>query len=92
MINRSKIKLLKHFLSCLDFKKTRTIERSLRFIGMAILMTVVSGIFVACGDDDEGNDMTVIIDDNGNTNSGVRFVAIDEENFYINDVKYTVEK
>ena len=42
-------------------------------------------------DDDNGKSIIVKVDANGNVSGGVRFVALDDKNFYIDDIKYTVE-
>ena len=49
----------------------------------------------ACGGDDDAEEkkddgVTVVIKDDGTTSNGSRFVAIDNNNFYLDYVKYTV--
>ena len=55
-------------------------------------------LFTACGsDDDENNgdfgegDSYVVINDDGTTSNGSHYIPIDDDNFYLDYVKYTVE-
>ena len=67
----------------------------IRYFVRLVLMLVTMTLSSACdGDDDteaNGNNMIVKIDANGNVSGGVRFVALDDKNFLIDDIKYTVE-
>ena len=61
--------------------------------GITVLIAVICGTIIACGGDDdkdEGNSITVKVDEEGNASGNSRFVAIDDFNFYINDIKYSV--
>ena len=53
-------------------------------------------LFTACGDDDSDDEApknadTVVINDNGTTSNGSVYTPIDDKNFYLDHVKYTVE-
>lgn len=72
-----------------------------------LFTTVMACGFAACGDDDDEvivdpiidnnvdkityDGIVVTIDVNGNANGGHRFVKIDETNYFIDDIKYTVK-
>lgn len=64
----------------------------IRIISAALFIIILSVGFVACRDDDEKEITTVRVDENGKTSSNVKFVQIDDKNFYINDIKYTIEQ
>ena len=52
-------------------------------------------LITACGGDDDdvkGIDINVIIHDDGTTSNGSRFSAIDDKNFYLDYIKYSVEE
>ena len=53
------------------------------------LMCIVAGLFVACDSDDEERD-AVVVNDDGTTSNGSSFFLIDDKNFYLDGVKYTV--
>ena len=57
------------------------------------LLPVLS-LFSACGGDDEDDDFArpVIVKDDGTTSNGSTFSAIDDKNFYLDYIKYTVEE
>lgn len=61
------------------------------------LLALVMMSFAACGDDNDDKDdkskyqdVTVSVDDEGKTNDGSLFVAIDDKNFYLDYIKYTL--
>ena len=60
------------------------------------LLTMLSIICfsTSCGSDDEDelNNTTVVIKDDGTSSNGSRFVGIDDQNFYLDYIKYTVEE
>ena len=66
-----------------------------QFILLLMMMLPVMA-FVACGDSDDDKDDnpkyddTVAVDDNGRTSDGSLFVAIDDKNFYLDYIKYTL--
>ena len=54
-------------------------------------------MFTSCGSDDDGDepknvDETVVVKDDGTTNNGSIFSAIDDKNFFLDYIKYTVEE
>ncbi len=57
------------------------------------LLPVLS-LFSACGGDDEDDDFArpVIVKDDGTTSNGSTFSAIDDKNFYLDYIKYSVEE
>lgn len=66
---------------------------NIRFIGVVLTIIIVSNVFVACSNDNDNVEdeiTTVKIDENGKASGNVKFVQIDEHNFYINDIKYTI--
>ena len=70
-------------------KKNKTI------LMLAVLWTFVPIVFVACNDDDdaEPDDNThVIVSDDGKVSNGHKFSTTDDENFYVDYIKYTVEE
>ena len=71
--------------------------KTLRLIGMTIMMVLVAGSLIACGggDDDDnnaGSTYHVTVSDDGKTSNGAIFSAIDEKNFFLDYIKYTVEE
>lgn len=63
------------------------------FLICALIILPLSCLLTACGDDDnDGNvsETNVIIRDDGTTSNGSLFSAIDDKNFYLDYVKYTV--
>lgn len=66
------------------------------YLGM-ISLAVMSFVLISCGKDDEisGDEHAshhVVIENNGATSNGSVFSAIDDKNFYLDYVKYTVEE
>ena len=59
-----------------------------------LAMPLVFGLFAACGDDDDetSESETVVIGDDGKTSNGMKFVAIDDKNFYLENIKYSEEE
>ena len=67
-----------------------------------ILMVTYMGIgFISCGSDDDNNSggnetyfdgETVNVDSNGKASDGHRFSKIDDTNFYIDDIKYSISE
>ena len=61
------------------------------------LLTLPLILFTACGGDDDDDetrnvDVTVVVKDDGTTNNGSIFSSIDDKNFYLDYIKYTVEE
>ena len=60
----------------------------------SLLTLSLTCLTTACGGDDaeekKDDGVTVVIKDDGTTSNGSRFVAIDNNNFYLDYVKYTV--
>ena len=59
------------------------------------VFAVVCVIFISCGSDDEedsGSGTSVVIKDDGTTSNGSIFSAIDDKNFFLDYVKYTVQE
>ncbi|MBQ3629968.1 MAG: leucine-rich repeat protein [Prevotella sp.] len=48
-------------------------------------------LFTACGSDDDEDSANVVISDDGKASNGMKYVAIDDNNFYLDNVMYTVE-
>lgn len=63
-----------------------------KFLLFPLFVMSFTCLFIACSDDDnertENN--TVVIKDDGTTSNGSIFSAIDDKNFYLDYVKYTV--
>ena len=64
---------------------------------MLLAFLMAQAVFVSCSDDDDNgstgsNNELVTIDKNGNASNGGVFSAIDDQNFYLDYIKYTVEK
>lgn len=59
-----------------------------------LAMLPVFSLFSACGGDDEDDDFArpVIVKDDGTTSNGSTFSAIDDKNFYLDYIKYSVEE
>lgn len=56
-----------------------------------LLITVITALFVsACSKDED--DSSVVVNDNGTTSNGSIFSVIDNNNFYLDYVKYTIEE
>ena len=58
-----------------------------------MLAVMVLPLTVACGDDDDetNNNVSVIVREDGTTNNGSIFSSIDDKNFYLDYIKYSVE-
>ena len=67
-------------------------KKDLFIISLLLLSTY---LFISCGGDDDVNDdspdKSVVINDNGSTSNGSHFNPIDDKNFYLDYVKYTIE-
>ena len=75
---------LKHLLS----------KKNLWFF-LSLMGLAMASFFTACsGDDDEvaGYIKVVTVKEDGTTSDGSRFVQIDDMNFYLNYIKYTLKK
>ena len=63
---------------------------------LSIVIFALSGIlFVSCGSDDEEDSnrgISVVIKENGTTSNGSIFSAVDDKNFYLDYVKYSVKE
>lgn len=55
---------------------------------MLLLFLTTQAIFMSCNN---GNNDHVTISDNGKVSNGAIFSEIDDENFYLNHIKYTVK-
>lgn len=63
----------------------------------ALLLGFMTFTFVACGGDDEDDlptpkETVVTIDEKGYANGNHTFVQIDDNNFYVDDIKYTFDE
>ena len=62
------------------------------------LFMLATCLFTACGSDDEDvvnsgtNDCSVVINDDGTTSNGSRYTPIDDKNFYLDYIKYSIEE
>ena len=62
------------------------------------LFMLATCLFTACGSDDEDvvnsgtNDSSVVINDDGTTSNGSRYTPIDDKNFYLDYIKYSIEE
>jgi hypothetical protein len=66
--------------------------KTIRMISAVLFVIILNACIVACSDDDEKEITTVVVDENGKTSGDVKFVQIDDKNFYINDIKYTIKQ
>lgn len=69
--------------------------KDFRTFMILMLMLVAQCIFVACGDDDDPVDSVnehVTIGDDGKASNGSAFSSIDDKNFYLDYIKYTVKE
>lgn len=62
-----------------------------------VILTMFVLSFASCGSDDDtdedaSSDISVIIRDDGTTSNGCIFSAIDDKNFYLDYIKYTVKE
>ena len=59
-----------------------------------LFLPLICFLFAACGDDDDETpeSKTVVIGDDGKASNGMKFAAIDDKNFYLDYIKYTVEE
>ena len=82
-------------ITILNLIKTKTIMKKLKSFMMLILFLSAQPLFVACGGDndatDSGNQQVTIGDDGKASNGGV-FSSIDDKNFYLDYIKYTVKE
>ena len=64
------------------------------FWSTLLLMFAMLSLTVACGGDDadDSGNKQVTIDEDGKVSNGSNFVSIDDKNFYLDYVKYTVEE
>ena len=65
---------------------------------LSVMLAVIAlPLMVSCSKDDEGgigsssDKNKVVIDENGKASNGSTFFAIDDKNFYLDNIKYTVE-
>ena len=59
------------------------------------LLLFATLLFVGCGDDGNGEPVdkdVIVINNNGTTSTGASYVRIDDKNFYLDYIKYTVEE
>ena len=70
--------------------------KKIKFSSMMMLALMVLPFMASCSDDDSnggGSDnISVMINENGTTSNGSIFSAIDDKNFYLDYIKYTVEE
>jgi len=77
--------------------EAESIRVTKKFYNMFMLMAclLIACYVCSCSKDnddttDSGSDLNIVIDSNGNANGGHSFTRIDDKNFYIDDIKYTV--
>ena len=68
----------------------------MKFLSMMMLMAMALPLMISCskddGDDGGGNNTYVVIKEDGTTSGGHTFSAIDDKNFYLDYIKYSVEE
>lgn len=82
-------------ITILNLIKTKTIMKKLKSFMMLILFLSAQPLFVACGGDDDATDsgnQQVTIGDDGKASNGSVFSSIDDKNFYLDYIKYTVKE
>ena len=73
-------------------------KKQLRICSMLLLMVISLFSIASCSKDDDDNsetsfvDTKVVVNDDGTTSNGGIFSAIDDKNFYLDYIKYTVEE
>ena len=55
-----------------------------------LALPLVCCLFIACDSDDDENSTDIVISD-GKASNGMKYVAIDDNNFYLDNVMYTVQ-
>ena len=71
--------------------------KKIQFLSL-MLAVIALPLLVSCSKDDDGgigsssDKNKVVVDDNGKTSNGSIFSAIDDKNFYLDYIKYTVEE
>ena len=76
--------------------------RKINFLSVLLLAVMLLLLMVSCSKDDNGNspkdpvetkdDDKVVINADGTTSNGSIFSAVDDDNFYLNYIKYSVEE
>lgn len=75
--------------------------KKIQFLSMMMLAVMVMPLMFSCSKDDDdngsggaegGNNTHVVVNENDTTSNGSIFSAIDEQNFYLDYIKYTVEE
>lgn len=62
---------------------------------LLFLLLPMGCFFAACGsndDDDDDSNISVVIGDDGKISNGATFSSIDDKNFYLDYIKYSVEE
>ena len=69
-----------------------------KYLFLMLLALPMACLFSACGGDDDsedgnkGSNIVVVVKEDGTTSNGSIFSAIDDKNFYLDYIKYTVEE
>ena len=71
--------------------------RKMKLLSILMLTILTQVLLYSCNKDDDSsesptNDVTVIVKDDGTTSNGSIFSAVDDKNFYLDYIKYTVEE
>ena len=71
--------------------------RKMKLLSILMLTMLTQVLLYSCNKDDDSsesptNDVTVIVKDDGTTSNGSIFSAVDDKNFYLGYIKYTVEE
>ena len=71
--------------------------RKMKLLSILMLTILTQVLLYSCNKDDDSsesptNDVTVIVKDDGTTSDGSIFSAVDDKNFYLDYIKYTVEE
>lgn len=82
-------------ITILNLIRTKIIMKKLKSFMMLILILSAQLFFAACGGDDDATDsgnQQVTIGDDGKASNGSVFSSIDDKNFYLDYIKYTVKE
>ena len=73
--------------------------KKIKLWSMMMLVVMALPLVCSCSKDEDGTggargggNITVVVHENGTTSNGSIFSAIDDKNFYLDYIKYTVEK
>ena len=68
--------------------------KKIKLLGTLMLVVMALPFMISCSKDDDGgtggSNITVVVNENGTTSNGSIFSAIDDKNFYLDYIKYTV--